>query len=67
MLPLPHGGLLQYPRRGGGRGEPDPQRTLRPNSEHHQREDLPPPLVLVRLHGSLVNSESLWNRGNIVF
>ena len=53
MLRLPHRGVLQHPQHRSCRQRAGPQRALRPHPEHHQREDLPLPLVLVHvpLHG----------------
>ena len=46
---VPDGGELHRPQHRRGRRRAEPQRPVRPLTEHHQREDLPRHLVVSRL------------------
>ena len=46
---LPDRGVLHGSQHRGGRRGAEPQRALRPLTEHHQREDLPHHLVSVKI------------------
>ena len=46
---LPDRGFLHGSQHRGGRRGAEPQRALRPLTEHHQREDLPHHLVRAKI------------------